>query len=111
MIASGENAHLNGSSSGKRVQVVGEPPAFHGVGRKQEPSRGAESDEEEEEQQQLDENTIEKENEDKTRTVGDGEVKDEDLLAEFDEDEDVRGRAIHSTREKYANHFKLSLLF
>lgn len=79
-----------GKTSGtvtKRVQVVGAPPAFHGTGRKEEePRKAADSDEEEE---QPDEDALGIDSDDKTRTVGDGEVKDEDLLAEFDEDEDV----------------------
>jgi hypothetical protein len=69
----------------KKVQVVGQPPAFYGTGRKEETKAAAGSDDEEE----PDEDTLGQESDDKTRVTGDGEVKDEDLLAEFDEDEDV----------------------
>lgn len=87
-------AQVNGNGSGssgavvtKRVQVVGAPPPFHGAGRKdEEPRKAAESDDDEE---QPDDDVLGIDGDDKTRTVGDGEVKDEDLLAEFDEDEDV----------------------
>lgn len=84
---------INGVDSGsaavtKRVQVVGAPPPFYGAGRKEEETRqAAESDNEDEEQP--DDDVLGIDGADKTRTVGDGEVKDEDLLAEFDEDEDV----------------------
>lgn len=78
-------AKVNGSALTKKVQVVGQPPAFHGTGRKEETKAAAGSDDEEE----PDEETLGQESDDKTRVTGDGEVKDEDLLAEFDEDEDV----------------------
>lgn len=71
----------------KQVQLVGAPPPFYGLSKKDEISKDDQSDDDfelVEEDDLKDDGTV-----DKDRLVADGEVKDEDLLADFDEDEDV----------------------
>ncbi|UZJ52543.1 hypothetical protein CBS101457_001863 [Exobasidium rhododendri] len=86
--SSSSRAAAEGTPIKKQVQLVGAPPVFHGAGRKAEPSRGAQSDDDDEEEQ-VEEDGAGQDGEDKARTVEAGEINDEDLLAEFDEDEDT----------------------
>jgi hypothetical protein len=104
-LASGSRAGQGSAPVKKQVQLVGAPPVYHGAGRKEEPPRGAQSDDDDddvEDEEQAEGSESFKQEEEKARTVAEGELKDEDLLAEFDEDADVSSqtRPVHVMARK-----------
>ena len=89
--ASGSNAAATEGPPRKQVQVVGAPPVYHGAGRKEEPLRGAGSDDDDDDDDDEEEGEgNDAGQEQKAEEAGsDREISDEDLLAEFEDDENV----------------------
>lgn len=88
--ASGSNSAATEGPPRKQVQVVGAPPVYHGAGRKEEPLRdaGSEDDDDDDDEGEGEDNDAGQD--EKVEEAGsDREIPDEDLLAEFDDDENV----------------------